>query len=48
MNSKRFSTNSKMKLRRLFFLKKEINEIKKTSQDMKEGFNKDMEHLRKK
>jgi predicted ribosome quality control (RQC) complex YloA/Tae2 family protein len=29
-------------------MKKEIYEIKKTIQDMKEGFNKDVENLRKK
>jgi hypothetical protein len=29
-------------------MKKEINEIKKTAQDMKEEINKDMESLRKK
>jgi hypothetical protein len=46
MNSDIISTNCKMKLRRL--LKKEINEMKKTSQYMKEGFNKVMENLRKK
>jgi Na+/phosphate symporter len=47
MNSERISTNSKMKLRRLQ-KKKEVFEIKNTTQDMKEEYNKDMESLRKK
>jgi MFS superfamily sulfate permease-like transporter len=46
MNSDRTSTSSKMKLRRL--RKKDINEIKKTAQDMKKEFNKDMENFSKK
>jgi flagellar biosynthesis GTPase FlhF len=46
MNSMRISTNSKMKLRKLF-KKREINEIKQTAQAMKEKFNKDMDSLRK-
>jgi hypothetical protein len=35
-----------MKLKRL--LKKEVNEIKMTTQDMKEEYNKDMKSLKKK
>jgi hypothetical protein len=31
-----------------FFFKKELNEKKKTAQDMREEFNKDIENLRKK
>jgi hypothetical protein len=38
MNSERISTNSKMKPRRLF--KKEICEVKKTAQDVKESLTK--------
>jgi hypothetical protein len=36
MNSKRNSTNSEMNPRKLCKKKKEINEIKKTGQDMEE------------
>jgi hypothetical protein len=45
MNPKKISTNSETKLRGL--LKKEINEIKKTTQGMKEELNKDMESQRR-
>jgi hypothetical protein len=47
MNAERTSTNSKMKLRRLYKKKRYIK-IKKTTQDVKEKYNKDMESLRKK
>jgi hypothetical protein len=46
MNSERASTNTKVKKRKLFLIK-EIYEIKKTTQDMTEKLNKDMENLRK-
>jgi hypothetical protein len=46
MKSERTSTNTKVKQKRLF--KKEMSEIKNTSQDMKEELNKSMENLRRK
>jgi hypothetical protein len=47
MNSKRISTNFKVK-QRMLTMKKEIHEIKKATQAMKEEFTKDMENQRKK
>jgi chromosome segregation ATPase len=47
-NSERTSTNIRVKERRWQKRKKEIFEIKKTTQDMKEELNEDMENLRKK
>jgi hypothetical protein len=44
MSSERTSTNSKVKQS---ILKKEIYEVKKRTQEMKEEFNKDMENLKK-
>jgi hypothetical protein len=46
MNSERTSTNNKVKQRTLS--KKEIYELKKTTQNIREELNKDMENLRKK
>jgi hypothetical protein len=46
MNSERTSTNTKVKQRILY--KKERYAIKKTTQDIKEELNKDVESLRKK
>jgi alkylhydroperoxidase/carboxymuconolactone decarboxylase family protein YurZ len=45
MNSERISTKSKMKLETI---KKYVYEIRKTTQDMKQEYNKDMESFRKK
>jgi hypothetical protein len=45
MNSERTSTNTKVKHRTL--LKKEINELKITTQNIKEKLNKDIENQRK-
>jgi hypothetical protein len=47
-DSKRISTNSKTKPRKLYLKKRERNEIKKKVQYIKEELNKDMEILKKK
>jgi transcriptional regulator of met regulon len=47
LNELRISTNSKVKLRD-YFLKKEVYEVKMTTQDIKVEYNKDVKSLRKK
>jgi hypothetical protein len=46
MNSERTSTNTKVKQKDT--IKREINELKMTTQNIKEELNKDMENLKKK